>query len=253
MARGQWWEYLIPGHNVGLMVGDVYDGITGNSEKNAGTGVFGTRKNDYQYAQSNDRVTTAKNNLDYIKGQKPGEYQSEYGSQISDTQSQLDKMNRDGFSYDYTKDAAYQQYKNQYTRGAELAGENAAANASARSGGYGNSWGTSSGQTAYQSTMNGLSDVADSLYSQAYNEYATRKSDLGNRLSSLQQQEKLAQDAYNTRLNNYYGQLNSAHTEYANAVAAAQQKDANNTNFWGNALQVGAQLLPWVLKAFAVI
>ena len=41
------------GHNVGLMVGDVYDGITGNSEKNAGTGVFGTRKNgsnSYQYA-----------------------------------------------------------------------------------------------------------------------------------------------------------------------------------------------------------
>ena len=215
MARGEWWEYLIPGHNVGLMIGDVYDGITGNSEKNAGTGVFGTRKNDsnsYQYAQSNDRVTTAKNNLDYIKGQKPGEYQSEYGSQISGTQSQLDKMNRDGFSYDYTKDAAYQQYKNQYTRGAEMASENAAANASARSGGYGNSWGTSSGQT-----------------------------------------EKLAQDAYNTRLNNYYGQLNSAQTEYANAVRANQQKDANNTNFWGNALQVGAQLLPWVLKALAVI
>ena len=101
--------------------------------------------------------------------------------------------------------------------------------------------------------MNGLSDVADSLYSQAYNEYATKKSDLSNRLSSLQQQEKLAQDAYNTRLNNYYGQLNSAQTEYANAVGANQQKDANNTNFWGNALQVGAQLLPWVLKAFAVI
>ena len=227
------------------MMGDAYDGITGNSEKNAGTGVFGTRKNDsnsYQYAQSNDRVTTAKNNLDYIKGQKPGEYQSEYGSQISGTQSQLDKMNRDGFSYDYTKDAAYQQYKNQYTRGAELASENAAANASARSGGYGNSWGTSSGQTAYQSTMNGLSDVADSLYNQAYNEYAAKKSDLSSRLSSLQQQEKLAQDAYNTRLNNYYGQLNSAQTEYA-----------NNTNFWGNVLQVGAQMLPWVLKALAVI
>lgn len=138
MARGQWWEYLIPGHNVGLMVGDVYDSITGNSEKNAGTGVFGTRKNDsnsYQYAQSNDRVTTAKNNLDYIKGQKPGEYQSEYGSQISGTQSQL----------------------------------------------------------------------------------------------------------------------NSAQTEYANAVGANQKKDANNTNFWGNVLQVGASMLPWVLKALAAI
>ena len=116
MARGQWWEYLIPGHNVALMMGDAYDGITGNSEKNAGTGVFGTRKNgsnSYQYAQSSDRVTTAKNNLDYWKGQQPEDKTGQYDSQISDTQSQLDKMNRDGFSYDYTKDAAYQQYKNQ--------------------------------------------------------------------------------------------------------------------------------------------
>ena len=213
----------------------------------------GTRKNDfnrYQYARRNDRVTTAKNNLDYWKGQQPEDTTGQYDSQIGDTQSQLDKMNRDGFSYDYTKDAAYQQYKNQYTRGAELASENAAANASARSGGYGNSWGTSSGQTAYQSTMNGLSDVADSLYSQAYNEYATKKSDLGNRLN---QQKQLAISDYNTKLNNYHGQLNNAQTEYANAVAEAQQKKANNTNFWGNALRIGAQLLPWVLKAFAWI
>ena len=69
----------------------------------------------------------------------------------------------------------------------------------------------------------------------------------------MQQQKQLAINDYNTRLNNYYGQLNNANTEYANAVAAAQKKDANNTNLWGNVLQVGAQLLPWVLKAFAVI
>ena len=199
------------------------------------------------------RVEQARYNLDQLEANKPGDYESQYKNQIDGVQSKLNDMNKNGFSYDYTKDMAYQQYKNQYTRGAEMASENAAANASARSGGYGNSWGTSSGQTAYQSTMNGLSDVADSLYSQAYNEYATKKSDLGNRLSSLNQQKQLAIDDYNTRLNNYYGQLNSAHTEYANAVRANQQKDANNTNFWGNALQVGAQLLPWVQKALAVI
>ena len=156
---------------------------------------------------------------------------NQYGHPDKDVMDKLENMG--DFDYDPDADAAYQQYKNQYTRGAELASENAAANASARSGGYGNSWGTSSGQTAYQSTMNGLSDVADSLYSQAYNEYATKKSDLSSRLSSLQQQEKLAQDAYNTRLNNYYGQLNSAQTEYANAVRANQKKDANNTNSGG--------------------
>ena len=200
---------------------------------------------------NNDRLNTARYNLEQYEKTKPADYQSKYQGQIKDVMDKLENMG--DFDYDPDADAAYQQYKNQYTRGAELASENAAANASARSGGYGNSWGTSSGQTAYQSTMNGLSDVADSLYNQAYNEYATKKSDLSNRLSSLQQQEKLAQDAYNTRLNNYYRQLNSAQTEYANAVGASQQKDANNTNFWGNVLQVGAQLLPWVLKAFAVI
>ena len=200
---------------------------------------------------NNDRLNTARYNLEQYEKTKPADYQSKYQGQIKDVMGKLENMG--DFDYDPDADAAYQQYKNQYTRGAELASENAAANASARSGGYGNSWGTSSGQTAYQSTMNGLSDVADSLYSQAYNEYATKKSDLGNRLSSLQQQEKLAQDAYNTRLNNYYGQLNNAQTEYANAVGASQQKDANNTNFWGNALQIGASMLPWVLKAFAVI
>ena len=200
---------------------------------------------------NNDRLNTARYNLEQYEKTKPADYQSKYQGQIKDVMDKLENMG--DFDYDPDADAAYQQYKNQYTRGAELASENAAANASARSGGYGNSWGTSSGQTAYQSTMNGLSDVADSLYSQAYNEYATKKSDLGNRLSSLQQQKQLAINDYNTRLNNYYGQLNSAQTEYANAVGANQKKDANNTNFWGNVLQVGAQLLPWVLKAFAVI
>ena len=200
---------------------------------------------------NNDRLNTARYNLEQYEKTKPADYQSKYQGQIKDVMDKLENMG--DFDYDPDADAAYQQYKNQYTRGAELASENAAANASARSGGYGNSWGTSSGQTAYQSTMNGLSDVADSLYSQAYNEYATKKSDLGNRLSSLQQQKQLAINDYNTRLNNYYGQLNSAQTEYANAVGANQKKDANNTNFWGNVLQVGASMLPWVLKALAAI
>ena len=69
----------------------------------------------------------------------------------------------------------------------------------------------------------------------------------------MQQQKQLAISDYNTKLNNFHGQLNNAQTEYANAVGANQQKDANTTNFWGNALQIGAQLLPWVLKALAVI
>lgn len=238
MARhGHWWEYVIPGWNAYRLYQDVTDPDGGKYGKQP------------DYSESSSRVSDAQNNLDYVKSQKPGEYKSEYQSQISDAQNQLNDMNQKGFSYDYTKDAAYQQYKDRYTRGAELASEDATARAAARSGGYGNSWGTSSGQNAYQTTMNGLSDVASSLYDQAYSEYNTKKSDLSNRLSALQQQEKLAQDAYNTNLSGYYNQLNNAQNEYADAVSANQQRKANRTSKWGNVLKVGGSILAAILGA----
>lgn len=262
MARGQWWEYLIPIHRDGLIAADIMDAVSGKKDGDQ-TGIMGTRNEgtgnnwstatESNYAQSNDRVAAAKKTLDSITANKPGDYQSEYASQISGAQNQLNEMNNKGFSYDYTKDAAYQQYKNQYTRGAELAGEDATARAAARSGGYGNSWGTSSGQTAYQNTMNGLSDVADSLYNQAYNEYATKKSDLSNKISALQQQENLAQEAYKTNLNNYYTQLNNATNEYNNAVNSVQKKQSNDTQVFGNVASIAATALPWVLKALGML
>ena len=251
-ANGKWWEYLIPGWNTVRFAQDAYDNIKETYDNVSNYVTENKNDNAMTYAASNDRVKTARENLDRIKGNKPGEYQSEYASQISGTQDALNKMNEKGFAYDYTKDLAYQQYKSRYTRGAELNSEDTAARAASRSGGYGNSWATSSGQTAYQSTMAGLSDAADSLYDQAYNEYTTKKNDLTSRLSALQSQEKLAQDTYNTNLNNYYNQLGNAQTEYADAVAAKQQKTANTTNTIGNVATLAAQALPWVLRAFGV-
>ena len=95
--------------------------------------------------------------------------------------------------------------------------------------------------------MQGLSDAADSLYNQAYNEYTTKKSDLSNRLSALNQQEQLAQNTYNTRMSNYNNQLNNAWSEYENAVREQQQGQANATNFFGNILDLGVKLLPYLL------
>lgn len=189
------------------------------------------------------RVEQARYNLDQLEANKPGDYESQYKDQIDGVQNKLNDMNKNGFSYDYTKDMAYQQYKNRYTRGAELASEDATAQAAARSGGYGNSWGTSSGQNAYQTTMNGLSDVANSLYDQAYSEYNTKKSDLSNKLSALQQQESLAQNAYDLKMNKYNNELNSAANEYYDAVSANQQRKANRAAKWGNGLKVAGSML----------
>lgn len=225
MASGKWWEYLVPGLREYRLTQDVTGALSGQGSYDK-------------------RAETAKSNLDYWKSQKPGEYKSEYEGQIKDTQNQLNKMNEDGFSYDYTKDTAYQQYKNRYTKGAELASEDATARAAARSGGYGNSWGTSSGQSAYQSTMNGLSDVADSLYSQAYSEWGQKKNDLSNKISALNEQETLAQNAYQTKMDNYWNQLQNATNEYNNATNSAQQNRANTDNFWGNLAKTAATMLP---------
>ena len=251
-ANGKWWEYLIPGWGLVRSAQDLYDNVKETYDNVSNYVTEKKNDNAMAYAASNDRVKTARENLDRIKGNKPGEYQSEYASQISGTQDALNKMNEKGFAYDYTKDLAYQQYKSRYTRGAELNSEDTAARAASRSGGYGNSWATSSGQTAYQSTMAGLSDAADSLYDQAYNEYTTKKNDLTSRLSALQSQDQLALEKHQLNANNYWDRLNSAQTEYADAVAAKQQKTANTTNTIGNVATVAVQALPWVLRAFGV-
>ena len=193
------------------------------------------------------RVEQPRYNLDQLEANKPGDYESQYKNQIDGVQSKLNDMNKNGFSYDYTKDMAYQQYKNRYTRGAELASEDATAQAAARSGGYGNSWGTSSGQTAYQNTMNGLASVADSLYSQAYNEYNTKKSDLSNQLGTLQKQDELARQEWQTNVDKYYNDLSYAQNEYNSAVNAYQQERSSKRGFWGSVLAGAAMLLPWIL------
>ena len=194
---------------------------------------------------NNDRLNTARYNLEQYEKTKPADYQSKYQGQIKDVMDKLENMG--DFDYDPDADAAYQQYKNRYTRGAELASEDATAQAAARSGGYGNSWGTSSGQTAYQNTMNGLASVADSLYNQAYNEYNTKKSDLSNQLGTLQKQDELARQEWQTNVDKYYNDLSYAQNEYNSAVNAYQQERSSKRGFWGSVLTGAAMLLPWIL------
>lgn len=241
MASGQWWEYWIPGWSAVRITQDVV---------NAGKNYIDNRK--ASNTATTNRVNAAQSNLNSLKSQMPGEYKSEYDSQIGSTQDALTDLTKKGFSYDYTKDNAYQQYKNRYTRGAELASEDATAQAAGKTGGYGNSWASTNGQTAYQSTMAGLSSAVDDLYSQAFDEYTSKKNDLTTRLGALQEQKRLEREAYDTKMKNYWNQLDNAEYEYANAMNEKQQNTANKTKFWGNVAQVGAMALPWVLRAMGV-
>ena len=152
----------------------------------------------------------------------------------------------EGFQHP-TRDAAYEQYKNSYTRQAKLANENAQANASAISGGYGSSYGTQAGQSAYQNAMAGLSNATNGLYSQALNQYTQKKSDLQSQLSGYQQAEAQDYEKYQTNYQNWENQRNYYQSVYNQAASESQAKKSRSTGIFGTILSVAASLLPLLL------
>lgn len=112
-------------------------------------------------------VNAAKSTLQKTENAKPADYSSKYGARITGLADSI--ANRKGFSYDFTKDALYQNYKDQYQRQAQLGMQNATAQAAALSGGYGNSYAATAGNLAYQENMASLNNVIPSLYEAAYN------------------------------------------------------------------------------------
>lgn len=187
-------------------------------------------------------LSNARAQLEEWEAKKPEDYTSKYKDRIDGVMGQLDGMK--DFSYDPTRDAAYEQYKNSYTRQAKLANENAQANASAISGGYGSSYGTQAGQSAYQNAMAGLSNATNGLYSQALNQYTQKKSDLQSQLSGYQQAEAQDYEKYQTNYQNWENQRNYYQSVYNQAASESQAKKSRSTGFWNTVVSVGATLLP---------
>lgn len=190
-------------------------------------------------------LSNARAQLEEWEAKKPEDYTSKYKDRIDGVMGQLDGMK--DFSYDPTQDAAYEQYKNSYTRQAKLANENAQANASAISGGYGSSYGTQAGQSAYQNAMAGLSSATNGLYSQALNQYTQKKSDLQSQLSGYQQAEAQDYEKYQTNYQNWENQRNYYQSVYNQAVSESQAKKSRSTSIFGTILSVAASLLPFLL------
>lgn len=190
-------------------------------------------------------LSNARAQLDAWEAKKPESYTSKYKDKIDGVMGKLDGMK--DFSYDPTLDAAYEQYKNSYTRQAKLANENAQANASAISGGYGSSYGTQAGQSAYQNAMAGLSSATNGLYSQALNQYTQKKSDLQNQLSGYQQAEAQDYEKYQTNYQNWENQRNYYQNAYNQAASESQAKKSRGTGLFGTILSVAASLLPFLL------
>ena len=162
-------------------------------------------------------LSNARAQLDAWEAKKPESYTSQYKDKIDGVMGKLDGMK--DFSYDPTRDAAYEQYKNSYTRQAKLANENAQANASAISGGYG----------------------------QALNQYTQKKSDLQNQLSGYQQAEAQDYEKYQTNYQNWENQRNYYQSAYNQAASESQAKKSRGSGLLNTILSVGASILMGLL------
>ena len=130
---------------------------------------------------------------------------------INAAQSALD--NREKFSYDFNKDAVYQQYKDNYIRQGRTAMADAAAQAAALSGGFGNSYAASVGNQAYQSYLSKLNNVIPELESAAYARYQAEGNELNDALNRALARNELDRQDFSDRYSYWQDDLSRAEAE----------------------------------------
>ena len=141
------------------------------------------------------------------------------------------------FDYDPDADAAYQQYKNQYTRQAKLANQNAQANAAAMTGGLRLQLRYAGGTERLCQHDEQLGQCAGQPIQPEQGASTTRRrAGLQQQLSGLQSAEKQDYSQYQNDLANWTEGLQYKKNEYDNAYSAKQN---GWQNFMNGALQRG--------------
>lgn len=98
-----------------------------------------------------------------------GSYVNPYEGQIMELYKGISE--RKPFQYDVNEDAMYQNLRDQYIAGGQMAMMDTMGQAAQLTGGYGNSYAQGAGQQAYQSYLQGLNDQIPDLYNMALQNY----------------------------------------------------------------------------------
>lgn len=136
-----------------------------------------------------EEVAAANEALRKNSVQSPGQYQSKWDKQLSETADKI--LNREEFSYDVNGDALYKQYADKFTRQGKTAMDDTIARASAMTGGYGNSYAQTAGQAAYAGEMQKLGDKIPELYQLALDKYTREGDELRDNLNMIRDMEEL--------------------------------------------------------------
>lgn len=174
---------------------------------------FNANSNSTGYKPSN-AVNTAKQAYTVHNSKKPSAYTGKYDNLINDNLNNI--LNRKQFSYDASKDALYNQYKDMYTRNGQTAMQDTMGNAALLTGGYGNSYATTAGQQAYNSYMQQLNDKIPELEQRAYDRYRDETNDLYNQNNLLTNLDSTDYSRYRDKMSDYLNDRDFYYNAYNN-------------------------------------
>ena len=161
---------------------------------------------DFQYQSfdpmADEQVKQAWDILQQNSASQPGAWVDQYQDQWMGYLNQYE--NRDPFSYDFNKDALYQQYKDQYIQQGQLAMMDTMGQAAAMTGGYGNSYAQTVGQQAYNQQLSQLNEIMPELYGMAYDRYTQEGQDLLNQYSIYKGLSEESYSQHQDSLENWY-------------------------------------------------
>lgn len=166
-----------------------------------------------KYVQS-DAVTQAQQALQNQQAAKPGQYQSQFQTGMTDLMGQI--QNRPKFQYDVNADALYQQVAQNYMQQGQQAMMDTMGQTAALTGGYGNSYAQTAGQQQYNNHLLGLTEMVPQFQQMAMQQYQMEGDDLMDRYALMMQQEEMAYGRYQDDLNRYYADLDRAQAAYDN-------------------------------------
>lgn len=159
-------------------------------------------------------VNSAKQSYTVHNSKKPSAYTGKYDNLINDNLNNI--LNRKQFSYDASKDALYNQYKDMYTRNGQTAMQDTMGNAALLTGGYGNSYATTAGQQAYNSYMQQLNDKIPELEQRAYERYRDETNDLYNQNNLLTNLDSTDYSRYRDKMSDYLNDRDFYYNAYNN-------------------------------------
>ena len=174
---------------------------------------FNANSNSTGYKPSN-AVNTAKQAYTVHNSKKPSAYTGKYDNLINDNLNNI--LNRKQFSYDASKDALYNQYKDMYTRNGQTAMQDTMGNAALLTGGYGNSYATTAGQQAYNSYMQQLNDKIPELEQRGYDRYRDETNDLYNQNNLLTNLDSTDYSRYRDKMSDYLNDRDFYYNAYNN-------------------------------------